>query len=1066
MMLLKSNLKHSRKIWLYVIVFTTILGLCSQIHPLKGYLENIPNLKIPYASTIYEGYDSPNGYVVSQPVLDAIDQNLVNNDAYANTLLNQLNAGTIYEYNWTCTLQATYQGVLLMKSLGSLGSIDVNAICSYILGCYNSTTKLFSDNISDAFYLNTANLTDRSLYSQVEATAYAVLTLEALGELGRLSVSDRNAILSNLILAININDGGFCPRIDAEPVSGPLEVDSSSILLSYLAYSAIDALTESEPLGAYQKQQLQNFILSMMNQGTQTFRGSFNDSLYFPKHTLIVTYYAIKLMAALNALSSIDGALVVNYLTRVKSGAYNGFYSEMGSLINSMGSPEYYSTAIAIYLDYILNLDWTFDPQPYITYIFNGFNYTRGAWPICNVSLKSAGLGMSPFSYYLMDQYIIVEALTQSNVVISTTIKNSITAKIGNFIQPWVSKSFIATGFGFSQKPKFQMYLPALYEKIFFLNQTNKISQITEQIKTDLFNAVNACYCPDLFGNKTFSYMPTNNSYIALSYDVRFICAQPETTYYMNPQGSYYLGRLSVAYTYQAFAILRMINKLGTFHAILNLVDFKNEVLYCQAKSGIFMGAFAPASIFLSTNPNTTRYYYPKNAWYAMQTLRIIDAQLGSAYTYSIDGYKLYSYLESRFINMGSEGYFANSEYPSDSTTAEITRCVMEIEQVYQLWYLNPSYKTKALAYALNNPSFPKINSTIKDIWQSIDLVLIETAVQGRKNPINMTGFITFASNLFSVSKTTRDLWALNMLQNQSVFYSIYLTEAPEFVVGFSSGITVKVVSVLSHVINHNLRARIQFSDNSYGEWVAGNYASGSIRMEFPNVLTESEVPTFRLEIHELNIYTISIYLEIPCSTNTKIDFIYVNTPRIVANPNTEIDITFGFSIFKSTQNMPLYPEISVLIIDNNSKTLSLTPIYVNYLWNNVNWETITISNVTSDCTMIINFTHSLFYDSAMIVNNNDNAHIDFNPNTLTYSITIDLDLQTTNPDPDPNPDPNPNENTNNDPTANNQLYVIISSFGVLATVVTISVVKKQKRNNLPSNFILNSENGENNDNL
>jgi hypothetical protein len=115
---------------------------------------------------------------------------------------------------------------------------------------------------------------------------------------------------------------------------------------------------------------------------------------------------------------------------------------------------------------------------------------------------------------------------------------------------------------------------------------------------------------------------------------------------------------------------------------------------------------------------------------------------------------------------------------------------------------------------------------------------------------------------------------------------------------------------------------------------------------------------------------------------------------------------------------------------------------------------------------MIINFTHSLFYDSAMIVNNNDNAHIDFNPNTLTYSITIDLDLQTTNPDPDPNPDPNPNENTNNDPTANNQRYVIISSFGVLATVVTISVVKKQKRNNLPSNFILNSENGENNDNL
>jgi hypothetical protein len=420
--------------------------------------------------------------------------------------------------------------------------------------------------------------------------------------------------------------------------------------------------------------------------------------------------------------------------------------------------------------------------------------------------------------------------------------------------------------------------------------------------------------------------------------------------------------------------------------------------------------------------------------------------------------------MESRFISDETEGHFANAEHPSDFSDAEITRCIMEIEQTYQLWMLNTTYKTKVLAYAFNSKYFPDIdfNADFNELngHTSTNLVLIETIIQGRTTPINITGMVNIVGKIYIYPKCMNDLRILNQMLNQTIFYSVYFSEMPEFVVGFPSSISIKVASVFSHSINHNLQGRIQFNDDTYSEWAAGLFVGGLITIDFSHEITIDDVPKIRLTIEELGLYRININIEINCSINTRLDLTYVNTPLIVEDSNENISLSFGFSRYNSVNNLPLDPEISVLVIDLSNTILPVTPTYSSYIWNNVNWEIITISNLTVDCKIFLNFTDSLFTAVAQIINNYHTIALIHDSDAHLYSITIEIDFQNsnTNPDPDPDPDPDPNPDPDSNPNSDlndtfekYQLYIITGGMIALGTIVSISFAKKQHKSNVKS---------------
>ncbi|MHA1729784.1 MAG: hypothetical protein ACTSWY_13800, partial [Promethearchaeota archaeon] len=159
--------------------------------------------------------DSEEPSPISQGILlegeeDKIQLNSQISETIADDILSSFETGDFFKNNWIPTLESTYQALFTLKKIGKLGVVNESLISNFILSQYCEQTGLFSDKNSNL--INYSITKKRAGYSEIEATAYAVLGLEILNGLNLLSSQEQNQIIGNFKDAININDGGFCHR--------------------------------------------------------------------------------------------------------------------------------------------------------------------------------------------------------------------------------------------------------------------------------------------------------------------------------------------------------------------------------------------------------------------------------------------------------------------------------------------------------------------------------------------------------------------------------------------------------------------------------------------------------------------------------------------------------------------------------------------------------------------------------------------------------------------------------------------------------------------------------------
>lgn len=770
-------------------------------------------------------------------------------------ILDSILDGGFFETAWSVSLQATYFGLDILNTIDALNAVNTTLIQAYIMSTFDPNSALFKDDYS-ALINNTNEFTTVG-YSPIEATAYAILSLDILDALDCLSGSEQSAIFENFGKAFNLQDGGFCHSLLEDDPVGPR---SSSLSLSYYVYFALELLGGPNPLSTQKEDALRNFILSLQEEELCENHGAFCESSYNENYAIEWTFYAVQLLSKIGGVSSINVTNLERFIEQQAMFCPYGVFNEY-KLRSMHGLPysEYFSCAMVLYLDSQVAFDYSLNMNDIQDYILNGFSSDSGGWPNYYTST----------TYLLRNTYFVVKGFYESGRALSTSIKSAISEEINVYFRAFYSDGSKYAGFHYL--PSTIGSLHSIYEKLIYLKSVDVLSELTPIQKTAIYDWVLQCKYYNVARELwTFGELP-GFQYDTLEFLLSHgnpveLAAFPDNITYQKTYG------VGVNQIYYGISIIEMIDKIDLFHADHDLNEFTTEILAAQAtETGYMEGSFFPSKIYKDHSPYRNQYL--KNAlstvttYRAVKTLQIIDKSLGTDYLHAIDVYALQEFLERQFqvIDAGISGYFwfndvlgSESQYPVERNSYYC----FKICNIYDFWTFE-DYHLMTSNWVRNSTNYPAMGINYLDYKSNYAIygVLLE----------NLTA--SNCDTALNLSKI-RNLYQMNMGLNPGVqeysnldsqviislsninnclFYALEFAAEPTTYVGFSSNYQLSMVGItdVADLTNdiYSLEASVETLDGSSQSVTDSIYTDGSVFVVSMEPLTDiAYYPNFTLE--------------------------------------------------------------------------------------------------------------------------------------------------------------------------------------------------------------------------
>ena len=532
-----------------------------------------------------------------------------------------------FSSDYTPSLQGTYYSLSILEKIGKLDTINQSAITDFIMDHYNATSGLFMDDYALRYLDTDYNLEFYPLSSITEVNAYAVLSLEILGE---LDLIDSQAMIDFMWSCQHPSTGGFGgqaydPDLFVYATAGTLDN-------TYFAVRVLNVLLDSWTGYTTQRDQFIDFITGSqeLNPSSDHYGAFYIDPerkypyLGYANPSLLSAYYALETLELFNMEDLIDTSAFHSYLDACYQP--DADYFKIAHLTSFPNQSIYTATAVGLELSLLTGYT-VVDDSEIINFLLSNRN-DIGIWDVTD----SYGF------YELFDTFEIIRSLSNTGHIneLDSAAKNAITSAM-NVFRTYQGFSF------YSQELTKASQLYSIAESFRMYDRVGDLEIL--EIYYDLEEA----YWENIHQDTRvfWGYINTEGEYS------RFKLSPIEFDSIGTRDHTDYIDYVSShKWSYKALRALNKLYKLDDFDNYHNLTELLESAVDCQitdTESDKF-GGFVPYDrVKLYMNPE--KFVYFDHAYYAIKTLEFLTEWLGigNISDTDIDTNALYVYL-SPFI--------------------------------------------------------------------------------------------------------------------------------------------------------------------------------------------------------------------------------------------------------------------------------------------------------------------------------------------------------------------------------------------------------------------------------
>ncbi|MFX1429509.1 MAG: hypothetical protein ACFFCY_05015 [Promethearchaeota archaeon] len=595
------------------------------------------------------------------------------------------------------SLQASYYALYTLQSVGKLHEINCTDIINYIMKHYDVSSNSFKDTLAYRYLDTDFTKSYFPLNSILEVTCYAILSLELLGALDLIDISE---MINFIWSCYNPSSGGFI----GQPYNVGLEAGFKVATAdnTYFAVITLDLLMEDWLGYSSQKTNIISFINRLqVPDGSGWASGGFkNDEavdfnflLFYTEPNLISSYYCIKTLEIFGMIYTINEVSFHQFLNFLHDSDYH--YFRISEIDYGVNYTNIVATSLGLELANITNFSGINRTET-ISFILDNRN-TLGNWD------QSTTITI----HELIDTYQIIRSLNNTKDISHLSFEDR--NQIGNATLYYRSYQ------GFSLLSDDYTSMNLIYTIIGSFNLYNRISELNiQQLYTMIKNSYKNYPAEGL--SRTF------NGYIINDMIIYWFRSCP-IEYYTSGHKNY-IHRInqinSHQSTYYGLEALSNIFKLDDFAFTFDLMDLLNDIVDTQFLNDSYYDTFGAFSSFVKYNEKESEYInnriYCDYTYYAIKCLELITNYLNvNLDDTGIDTTAIYTYIDRNIIESPSTLYF-NPKYTDDIETILKTTYYM----VYVLYTLNLYNKNsqKIKNYVETNLNY----SNIMNIYYSYKL--------------------------------------------------------------------------------------------------------------------------------------------------------------------------------------------------------------------------------------------------------------------------------------------------------------------------------------------------------
>lgn len=636
----------------------------------------------------YSNLSNLNSSIQYEPQeLSAIDNNDIIHSIFDTKIQDYSSLG-YFPQAYDPSLQATYYGLYILKSIGKLDQINQTDILNYIMSCYTPSTNRFMDTLAYRYLDTDFSKTYFPLSSVLEVNCYAILALDLLES---LYLIDTLEMITFIWSCYNNVSGGFIGQSYYPSIETNFKIPTADN--TFFAVSTLDLLMDDWLGYSTQKETIIQFINDLQNPRSPSWdAGGFrnDDDVYFDsinplfEPNLLTSYYCIKTLEVFGVEGSISIIDFHQFLDYLYDPIYHYFrISEWDYMFNYT---NIMATALGVELSDI-TLFTGIDRNEVLTFILENRN-SLGNWD------QSTTVGF----HELIDTFQIIRSLNNIGELSQLSLEEKNT--IGNATFLYYQNG----GYSHLSEDYTSMSLMNIIVSSFTL--FDRLSDLDiHQLYTRIKNSYN--------DYSYFSISRYFHGYLLSDTKVYWFRSHP-IEYYSSGHKTY-VDEISImnshASTYFALNSLQKLFKLDDFGALFNLNDLLSDIVATQFLNDSYYGNYgAFSSHIISGDPEyINNLIYFEYTYYAIKCLEILSNHLSLNLTSTgFDMDALYTHIDRNIIETLTTLYFTPRSCSSVETILQNTYYMIYILKALNLYDKNTG---KIRNYVLENLDYTNIKN-------------------------------------------------------------------------------------------------------------------------------------------------------------------------------------------------------------------------------------------------------------------------------------------------------------------------------------------------------------------
>lgn len=553
------------------------------------------------------------------------------------TYIDEYNELGYYPSYYKPSLQATYYTLSILSDIGRLGEINQSAIIEFIMEHYNASTGFFSDEYAFRYLDTDFSLRYYPLSTLLEVNAYAVLSLDLLGE---IQLIDNQTMVEFMWSCQNPFSGGFMGRPYNPDLNNYFKL--ASLDNTYFGVKVLDRLLPSWTGYSEHKGNITDFITESqeLNPSDPEY-GAFYDNpeqnyrlLGHHDPSIHSCYYAIKVLELFEVVNSIDSPAFHDFLSKMYH--ENEYWFQIADSFSFERQCIYSATAMGLELSLITGFTDIDEPN-ILNYLLSHRN-SLGIWNVNDLENI----------YELIDTFQIIRSVSNTGNInnLDSIDRDNIVNALESFRSyrgySFKSSQFTKVSQIYSLAESFQMY-----------------DRIGDLDILELYYAFEDAYW-EYSQRETrvfYGYLNANGEY------AKFRLEPIEFNSYGTREHINYADYLtSHKWTYMAMKAMDKMLKLDDFDNYHNLTELLDRAVACQITDpdSEKFGGFLPYDyIKLYPTEIQEEFTYFDHAYYAIKTIEFLTEWLGVGTITDtvVDTDALFMYLAPLIVETPDELY-------------------------------------------------------------------------------------------------------------------------------------------------------------------------------------------------------------------------------------------------------------------------------------------------------------------------------------------------------------------------------------------------------------------------